>query len=441
MIMQRRYIPSYLTAWIIFLSLCARSKGPSSFVAASDSIADESQEYLLLHEQQDLLLPVEDAYTLESPHSNLRRSQQQEQEQNQRQRQLELELEMEQMDLRLQLERDLKKDNGKNKGGKNNKNDNNNNNNNNNFNTVQNEDFDGSANGFVGFTSFANNNKNKNNNNKNNGGNGNHFADGLMLFNGISETKGCVQWSTITNNQKINPSSAANCVSSGFTGSGCCRSYWWLIEDSGGTSYPSLPCICNQLTRDPAEFLPTRPPVAPTTPMPVTLPPTTTQPTPLPPTTSAPTPTPGPVWTSEPVVVESYTLPPDTEPPTTPQPTPAPTTVPPTTLTPTPLPTPAPTTRAPTVASSVCSVAQNNRFWYENLYPQYKDFTRCVTTNDCANVANACCLAEFCLCGFYAPGMAQQECVPMANGRDFPFGSRTSISSSSGQLLPLNRIP
>jgi hypothetical protein len=84
----------------------------------------------------------------------------------------------------------------------------------------------------------------------------NDYTTNIDGQGGLQETKACIDWSMITQNQKVNPSSHSECVNldNGYPyGSGCCRAYWWLIMDSG-TLYPQLPCICNQFTRDPASF-------------------------------------------------------------------------------------------------------------------------------------------------------------------------------------------
>jgi hypothetical protein len=84
----------------------------------------------------------------------------------------------------------------------------------------------------------------------------NDYTNNITPNSGLLETKPCIAWAQVTYNQKINPSSDAQCVNldNGYTGSsGCCRTYWWLIMDAG-TGFPQLPCICNQFTRDPASF-------------------------------------------------------------------------------------------------------------------------------------------------------------------------------------------
>jgi hypothetical protein len=44
---------------------------------------------------------------------------------------------------------------------------------------------------------------------------------------------------------------------------GCCRSYWWLLCDEDN-SYTFAPCVCNENTQDPDNFVSNKPPISAT---------------------------------------------------------------------------------------------------------------------------------------------------------------------------------
>ena len=72
---------------------------------------------------------------------------------------------------------------------------------------------------------------------------------------GLLETKPCVDWSSITEDQKSSSHTDSECASNPPSSGGCCRSYHWLRWDSTN-AFPYVPCICNSATRDPTTFTP-----------------------------------------------------------------------------------------------------------------------------------------------------------------------------------------
>ena len=53
------------------------------------------------------------------------------------------------------------------------------------------------------------------------------------------------------------PSSDATCKTNTCP-NGCCRSYWWLLCDEDN-SYTFAPCVCNENTQDPENFVSNKP--------------------------------------------------------------------------------------------------------------------------------------------------------------------------------------
>jgi hypothetical protein len=223
----------------------------------------------------------------------------------------------------------------------------------------------------------------------------------------------------------------------------------WLLCDDSGSDNPTVPCICNANTQNPSDIdvdgagngqadredstpgVPreVRPGifVTPGPPRPATV--TVTQPlpavtTPMPtyrvePVLPIPPPPTNPV--PAPITQEVSKVPLDDSTTQPVQATPGPTRAP---VTPPPSPDPtqppvqdryAPVADAglsPKPPSDTCAVAENNKYWTENesKHAGLADASRCTTSHSC-DFPNTCCLAEFCLCGFFRPMFRDQECV------------------------------
>ncbi|CAB9523682.1 expressed unknown protein [Seminavis robusta] len=78
---------------------------------------------------------------------------------------------------------------------------------------------------------------------------------GSVARDGLIEIKPCVPWSSVSEAQKTNPQTQHSCASNPPSTGGCCRDYHWLLWDTTN-SYPYVPCICNDMTQDPASFVP-----------------------------------------------------------------------------------------------------------------------------------------------------------------------------------------
>ena len=127
----------------------------------------------------------------------------------------------------------------------------------------------------------------------------------------VWEKKPCVPFSSVSDTQKFHENSDGSCADNEC--GGCCRSYHWLLCDEGD-SFPSVPCICNENTRDPTTF--TAVPIVnnlfPTTVQPATVPtpvatpaPTSIDATVQPATVPTPVVTPVPAPTNMPQAGES----------------------------------------------------------------------------------------------------------------------------------------
>ena len=274
---------------------------------------------------------------------------------------------------------------------------------------------------------------------------------------GLIENTPCVPWSSITEQQKLHPNADSVCsTEQNSCDGGCCRAYWWLLCDDSGSVHQKLPCVCNANTRSHDSFgndnnvvtdrvdnggpREVRPGIiiTPGPPIPATTIPITPAPTPLPtyrataaPVTPSPTNAP---TSSAPTFNSTDDLPEEASDltlggrntelplpsPVTRMPAPGPTsntkeesTTTSSTTTP-----PAQDRNEPYVApglslnppSDTCAVPENNKYWDANEYPAFASAARCTTSHSC-RVPQTCCLAEFCLCGYFRPPFKDQECV------------------------------
>jgi hypothetical protein len=78
---------------------------------------------------------------------------------------------------------------------------------------------------------------------------------------GLIEIEPCVSWDTISEQQKLGSSilGTKTCKTNSCSG-GCCRDYANFLPCDTANKYFYLPCICNALTQDPNDFVPSNTP-------------------------------------------------------------------------------------------------------------------------------------------------------------------------------------
>ena len=79
-------------------------------------------------------------------------------------------------------------------------------------------------------------------------------GSGSVANDGLIEAHSCVAWEKIPESQRTSPNGDSEC-STNSCSNGCCRAYHWLLCDSTN-SFPTLPCVCNDLTQNPENFVP-----------------------------------------------------------------------------------------------------------------------------------------------------------------------------------------
>ena len=75
---------------------------------------------------------------------------------------------------------------------------------------------------------------------------------GSVATQGLKELHVCVPWESVDEYRKTHSSTDLACATNSCAG-GCCRHYHWLMCDTSNR-FPAIPCICNDLTMDPAIF-------------------------------------------------------------------------------------------------------------------------------------------------------------------------------------------
>jgi hypothetical protein len=82
--------------------------------------------------------------------------------------------------------------------------------------------------------------------------NGQSGSGGSVANDGLKEVHPCVPWEQVSDYQKTSTNGDSECTTNSCS-NGCCRAYHWLLCDTTN-SFPTLQCVCNGLTQNPANF-------------------------------------------------------------------------------------------------------------------------------------------------------------------------------------------